>query len=549
MMVTRTGSDVSRGVRRRALALAVALVGLSGCGMQATPTPEQAKMIAALENEQATIRAALTDDLGPRLESLQQEVEDVIDGRESLEEAAGIDRAVASDLRGIRDELSSKHIRVTAVSSSSSGTSVGSGSSSESDHSSSIDSSSPSGTVPTRATEVSKDTFKELAHAKNFVDYSKQIESPCGVFGLIVLADRIEFFQWRNGSWNDVSELLGPDGNLVPTTVKSYDFTGDGYFDLFVHYDEPNGSASYGSMFWQDDCVWGWAPFVDSSGDVTYLYEGLAWDEDRFELHGYSYDVYGNVVEIGAYFDSADSMFVVEQSGGVGTGNDSQSASPSSLPYFDSLELWSRSGAVRMLSESVKWSPAWSYGRHLQQGFRAGASAEGGTSVSALGADSVELCIGSRCFAIDDIVVEGGLVYSFSVDGRSIEGSARAWELGEMAFCLDLFDQTCAGSEWSSADLTSIYRFGSSTYVSFELTAGARFSQGIEFSYAKLLDNDGTHSHTGEVVDVVRAGDTSVWMIVFDAVDVSYVPQIELGVSLPGYGQDASYWFAPEKNS
>jgi len=221
----------------------------------------------------------------------------------------------------------------------------------------------------------------------------------------------------------------------------------------------------------------------------------------------------------------------------------------SSHPYFDSLELWSRNGAEQMLEESVKWSPAWSYARHLQQGFRAGASNEGGTTVSPTGDDSAELCIGSNCFDLDKIVFESDLVYSFDVNGRSIDGAARAWDLGEMFSCIDYIEATCTGREWVSADLTSIYRFGSSTYVTFEIVAGSEFPLGMAFEYARLVDSNGEQFQKSEVVDIVEANDRSVWMVVFDSVDVSYIPQIELGVSLGGYRTVNSFWFAPQKNS
>jgi hypothetical protein len=106
--------------------------------------------------------------------------------------------------------------------------------------------------------------------------------------------------------------LLGPDGDLIPTTVKSYDFTGDGHLDMFIHYDSPHGWSSFGSMFWQDNCVWDWAKFTDGSGEATYLYEGLAWDPDRSELRSSYIDWIGNTVEIGATFDRGKSIFVVE---------------------------------------------------------------------------------------------------------------------------------------------------------------------------------------------------------------------------------------------
>lgn len=253
--------------------------------------------------------------------------------------------------------------------------------------------------------------------------------------------------------------------------------------------------------------------------------------------------------KLGLPTNIGDQLDYCDLASGTSVSHSTSAVNPSSHPYFDSLALWTKNGAEQMMNESVEWSPAWSYARHLQQGFRAGAANEGGTTVSPTGFNSVDLCIGRNCFGIDDIVIENAKIYSFDVNGQSIDGVARAWNLGEMTYCLDFFDQSCGGRDWSSADLTSIYRFGSSTYVTFEMVAGTDFPQGIEFNYARLVDSNGEHFQKSEVVNVVKANSRSVWMAVFGEIDVSYIPQIELSVSLPGYRQVESFWFSPQKNS
>ena len=166
-------------------------------------------------------------------------------------------------------------------------------------------------TLPNSASELSLATFEALAEADGALDYSKQIETPCGLFAMTVLPDRLRLYQWDGSSWFDQSDLLGPDGDFVPSWVKSHDFTGDGVLDMFVHYRDPYDNSPIGAMFWQDNCTWGWATFLDSGGS-TQLVAGLGWNASRGDLLGSTVNWDGYKTYFLSTFDPSLNAFVLE---------------------------------------------------------------------------------------------------------------------------------------------------------------------------------------------------------------------------------------------
>ena len=216
--------------------------------------------------------------------------------------------------------------------------------------------------------------------------------------------------------------------------------------------------------------------------------------------------------------------------------------------YFQALSSWSRVGAEEMLAKSAPRSAAWAYARHLQQGFRAGSTGEGGATISVISPGELDFCLGSSCFKLNQIVANDGIVETFAVDGKPITDRARAWSLGEMDFCLSFeVDFGCdSGDAFVMGDLTSIYRVNSTTYVTFEVAVSETVPGPVTFAGASVLDTDGLHGPTGDVSTEVLPGGRAVWMIVLDGIDVSNVLQMELRILVGGSSEASSLWFSPQ---
>lgn len=209
-------------------------------------------------------------------------------------------------------------------------------------------------------------------------------------------------------------------------------------------------------------------------------------------------------------------------------------------PYFRALGRWDEGGAVDMLGSSQNGSPAWSYARNLQQGFRAGASATGIASVRALSSDSVEHCIGERCFVLSDVELVGDDVVSFSVDGADLEGRVGGWALDDVWTCWYFgADQGCPAPNAATIHLTSIYRVGTTTYVSVEVQVGESTPGPVVFESMSITDSTGSHIDTDVVAEPVAVGGTAVWLIVTDGVDVGSVWEVSIGAT---FGSDYRVW-------
>lgn len=130
------------------------------------------------------------------------------------------------------------------------------------------------------------------------------------MFGLLVLGTQIELYQWDGAAWSDRSELLGPDSEMVPSHVKSHDFDGDGYLDLFVQYRDPNDGSLLGSLFFQRECDWGWATFIDTL-DVwsSEVVSGLYWSSARGGLEATTENWDGYRTYLTVSFDEERGVF------------------------------------------------------------------------------------------------------------------------------------------------------------------------------------------------------------------------------------------------
>lgn len=142
-------------------------------------------------------------------------------------------------------------------------------------------------------------------------DQSQIVETECGKFGLLVLDDAIKFYKWLNNRWADNSDVLGPDGSLVPKFVKSVDLTGDSVLDLFVQYEDPESSDPIGAVFLQDNCDWSWATF-DEGDYMSEAVVGLTWSEQRQTLSGNTTNYEGYEVAYTVSYNESYGMFETE---------------------------------------------------------------------------------------------------------------------------------------------------------------------------------------------------------------------------------------------
>jgi hypothetical protein len=209
-------------------------------------------------------------------------------------------------------------------------------------------------------------------------------------------------------------------------------------------------------------------------------------------------------------------------------------------PYFRALARWDEAGAVDMLGNSRVGSPAWSYARNLQQGFRAGASPTGISTVAPIGPDSMEHCIGTTCFVLSEVDTNGDRITSFSVDRSPIDNRVEAWSLGDVSTCWYFgAAQGCPAPNAITMHLTSIYRVPGSTFVSVEVQVGASTPGPVEFTSMSVLDASGLQTDRSAVAEPVRVGRDGVWLMVTGDVDVSSVWEVSIGAR---YGSSYQVW-------
>lgn len=143
-------------------------------------------------------------------------------------------------------------------------------------------------TIATSTSTISKDPQLELdvlADSLQAVDYSRISQSKCGSFALVVQKTRVRFFEWKENSWQDASELLGVDREIDPYLVTTADYTGDSIYEFLVSYnkDGQQGGHQFGGIFWQINCQWKWAKFKEFY-DTSEAMDLLAYDKSTKEL-------------------------------------------------------------------------------------------------------------------------------------------------------------------------------------------------------------------------------------------------------------------------
>jgi hypothetical protein len=179
-------------------------------------------------------------------------------------------------------------------------------------------SSSTASTASTTTTQLvvataQKDPQAELdalAISNQAIDYSRISESDCGKYSLVVKKTEILFFQWKNNTWQDQSNLLGSDSEMEPFLVTTHDYTSDDVRDFLVSYnkDGQNGGHQFGGVFLEIDCRWQWAEFVGYGGEITETLDLLDYDKTTKDLIAWDYGPQGRA-DVIVTFNSQTNQF------------------------------------------------------------------------------------------------------------------------------------------------------------------------------------------------------------------------------------------------
>jgi hypothetical protein len=161
-------------------------------------------------------------------------------------------------------------------------------------------------------------SFEALAHDRGAIDYSHLSEGPCGIYGLVVLHDHLEFYVWTGSDWSNISAVLGADGDTPPLTVTSRDYTDDGVIDFLVSYDGTvYGGRQFGGILYLRGCDWGWADITTMDGEAGQVLDALYYDDSIGLLYGEDILPGGGRTSVVVWYDpSVDSFFTVDPSMG-----------------------------------------------------------------------------------------------------------------------------------------------------------------------------------------------------------------------------------------
>lgn len=165
--------------------------------------------------------------------------------------------------------------------------------------------------VPPAVTQDPTEALKALATARGAIDRSKVATGSCGTWAMLVLPDAVQFLNWDGATWLDRSSLLGSRDDAPPLTVTTSDYTGDGYYDFLVRYDGTVfGGHTYGGIFGQLNCEWGWYDIVTLGSGVTQVIDGLSYDRSSLEITAEDYGPSGRTAVI-LIWDRHNSAFFV----------------------------------------------------------------------------------------------------------------------------------------------------------------------------------------------------------------------------------------------
>ncbi len=197
-------------------------------------------------------------------------------------------------------------------------------------------------------------------------------------------------------------------------------------------------------------------------------------------------------------------------------------------PYFAALVGFSFEDALLMQRNSAYGSPAWAYGRHLAQGFRADArTANATTQIRESATAQAEFCINSSCFAIDGVVPIPTQIFDFSLGGKNLSATTRGWKGDGPQQCAGRA-QFCVPDQSVMVELTSIHQVGSSSFVTVEIKNGSDLRLQLDHVATSVVGPLGRIPASVQVGGRINSGEEGVWLYRFSDTPLDAISTLEV---------------------
>lgn len=197
-------------------------------------------------------------------------------------------------------------------------------------------------------------------------------------------------------------------------------------------------------------------------------------------------------------------------------------------PYFAALARFSFEGALEMQENAVYGSPAWAYGRHLAQGFRADARTANATTLIRESREAqAEFCINTSCFAIDGVQLANP-VYDFSLGGRYLSTTTGSWERQGGEPCVSDLAPNCIAELSVVVGITSVHQVGNASFVTVEISNGGGSGLTMGHVSTSIHTPAGWTPASVQVGPTVNAGMQAVWLYRFGGIPSDPLPSLRI---------------------
>jgi hypothetical protein len=203
-------------------------------------------------------------------------------------------------------------------------------------------------------------------------------------------------------------------------------------------------------------------------------------------------------------------------------------------PYFAALARFSFQDALEMQENAVYGSPAWAYGRHLAQGFRADARTANATTLIRESLESqAEFCINTSCFAIDGVQLANP-IYDFSLGGRYLSTTTGGWERPGAQRCVSDLAPNCIAELSVVVGITSVHQVGTASFVTVEISNGGGSGLTMGHVSTSIHTSAGWTPASVQVGPTVNPGMQAVWLYRFGGIPSDPLPSLRITSLLGG---------------
>lgn len=205
-------------------------------------------------------------------------------------------------------------------------------------------------------------------------------------------------------------------------------------------------------------------------------------------------------------------------------------------PYFAALARFSFEDALKMQENAVYGSPAWAYGRHLAQGFRADARTANATTLIRESREAqAEFCINTSCFAIDGVQPASTLISDFSLGGRLLTTTTRGWEGNGPQLCASWQASGCPWDESIVVQMSSIHQVGNTSFVTVEISNGRQTELTVSHLSTYVFGPGGWTQASVQVGPPVEAGQQAVWLYRFGDTSLNAISSLHVTSLINGF--------------